>query len=325
MAEHKAPIGRVAVQHTVCGPVTFNGKGVHSNLPVSMTICPADANTGIVFVRTAPDGSEVEIPAIHSSVGATELCTIIGDPRGIFVATIEHLMAALRALGIDNARIEIDGAEVPVLDGSSHDFVAGLLKTGLMAQAARRRFIRVERPVRVDMGASFGEFTPHDGCFFDVEIDFDDPTIGRQRYSLELTPDSFAKEIARARTFGFMRDVEKLWEAGYALGSSFDNSVVISDDGVVNPEGLRFGDEFVRHKLLDAVGDLALSGLPILGAYRSYRGGHKLNAMVLKALVSDKTAWSYVEANGALGASGASVGRADHLGNQAVALAPSVS
>ena len=284
-----------SVQHTLNAPITFKGKGVHSNLPVSMTLHPSSANTGIYFIRSVADGAEIEIPATYEAVGATELCTIIGDPKGTFVATIEHLMAALRAMGVDNVRVDIDGAEVPVMDGSSHDFVTSIAEVGLMAQTARRQYIRIEKTIRVDMDSSFAELTPYDGCYFDVEIDFSDPAIGRQRFATDITPDSFISDISRARTFGFMKDVEKLWEAGYALGSSFENSVVIGDEGIINPDGLRFEDEFVRHKLLDAVGDLALSGVPIMGAYRSYRGGHKLNFLMLKALFENKDSWSFVE------------------------------
>lgn len=307
------------VQHTLNAPITFKGKGVHSNLPVSMTLHPSGANTGVYFVRCDADGTEVEISATHDSVGATELCTIIGNPKGIFVATIEHLMAALRALCVDNVRIDIDGAEVPVMDGSSHDFVTSITEVGLMPQTARRQYIRIEKPIRVDMGASHAELTPYDGCYFDVEIDFSDPTIGRQRFAADITSDAFTSEISRARTFGFMRDVEKLWELGYALGSSLENSVVIGEEGIVNQGGLRYTDEFVRHKLLDAIGDLALSGAPILGAYKSYRGGHKLNSLMLEALFENKDSWSFVESVG-VAATGASHGV---MSGQAAVLSPS--
>ena len=292
---------------------------MHSNLPVSMTLHPSNANTGISFIRSVGDESEIEIPATYEAVGATELCTIIGDPKGVFVATIEHLMAALSAMCVDNVRIDIDGAEVPVMDGSAHDFVTSIAEVGLMPQTARRQYIRIEKPIRVDMGDSYGELTPYDGCCFDVEIDFDDPAIGRQRFASDITPDSFVSDISRARTFGFMKDVEKLWEAGYALGSSFENSVVIGDEGIINPDGLRYADEFVRHKLLDAIGDLALSGMPLMGAYRSYRGGHKLNFLMLKALFENKDAWSFVEpVNHAPNGLGQGV-----MSESAVALSPS--
>ena len=284
-----------SVQHTISQSITFEGKGVHSNQAVSMILEPAPANTGIVFVRTAGEGRNVEIKARHDFVGATELCTIIGDPSGLFVATIEHLMAALAALSVDNVIIEITGPEVPVMDGSSAIFIEEICEAGLIAQAARRKYIKIENPIRVEMDGSWAEFQPHDGCEFDVEIDFSDPAIGNQRFITELTGDRFNREIARARTFGFMKDVEKLWKAGYALGSSFENSVVIGDEGIMNPEGLRFEDEFVRHKLLDAVGDIALAGAPILGRYRSYRGGHKLNFLMVKALFEQQDCWSYHE------------------------------
>lgn len=283
------------VQHTISQSVTFEGKGVHGDQPVTMTLAPAPANTGIVFVRMPGEEQEVTIRARHDFVGATELCTIIGDPNGTFVATIEHLMAALSAFSVDNVIVHITGPEVPVMDGSSYDFASKIECVGVIAQTARRRYIKIEKPVRVEAGGSWAEFQPHDGCEFDVEIDFDDPAIGSQRFITELSAETFKADIARARTFGFMKDVEKLWKAGYALGSSFDNSVVVGDDGVMNPEGLRFRDEFVRHKLLDAIGDLALAGSPIMGRYCSYRGGHRLNFMMVKALFDNKDCWSYHE------------------------------
>ena len=284
-----------SVQHTISQSISFDGKGVHGNQAVNMTLNPAPANTGIVFVRTTGEGRSIEIKARHDFVGSTELCTIIGDPNDLFVATIEHLMAALAALSVDNVIIDITGSEVPVMDGSSSVFIEEICEAGLIAQTARRKYIKIENPIRVEMNGSWAEFQPYDGCEFDVEIDFDNPAIGNQRFITELTGDQFSREISRARTFGFMKDVENLWRAGYALGSSFENSVVIGDKGIMNPEGLRFDDEFVRHKLLDAVGDLALAGAPILGRYRSYRGGHKLNYLMVKALFERQDCWSYHE------------------------------
>lgn len=309
-----------SVQHTISRAITFDGKGVHGNQAVSMTLNPAPANTGIVFVRTSGEGNTAEIKARHDFVGATELCTIIGDPNGLFVATIEHLMAALAALSVDNVLIDITGPEVPVMDGSSSIFIEEISDIGLIAQAARRQYIKIEQPIRIEMGGSWAEFQPYDGCEFDVEIDFDDPAIGNQRFITELTADRFSRDIARARTFGFMKDVENLWKAGYALGSSFENSVVIGGEGILNPDGLRFDDEFVRHKLLDAVGDIALAGAPILGRYCSYRGGHKLNYLMVKALFEQHDCWSYHE----LARSGfASAPRANISVEPAVALAAS--
>jgi UDP-3-O-[3-hydroxymyristoyl] N-acetylglucosamine deacetylase len=284
-------------QTTLNSRIDLSGVGVHSGQPVSISLLPADPNTGVIFQRTdvnEPDG--FDIPAIVRSVGATDLCTVLGDPVGINVATVEHLMAALRALDVDNVIVEIDSAEVPVMDGSSEVFVDAIGQVGLSRQAVRRRYIRVKKPVRVDMGASWGEFTPYEGTRYEIEIDFESELIGRQKFASDLTADIFRKELSRARTFGFMKDVERLWAAGYALGSSLDNSVVIGDgDKIINPEGLRYVDEFVRHKALDAIGDLALAGVPILGCFRSYRGGHKLNALTLRTLLSDADAFEVVE------------------------------
>ncbi|MNT22176.1 UDP-3-O-[3-hydroxymyristoyl] N-acetylglucosamine deacetylase [compost metagenome] len=207
-------------------------------------------------------------------------------------------MAAIYAMGLDNLVVEVDGPEVPIMDGSSAPFIDAIESAGIKNLGVKRRYIRVIKPVRIDSGASWAEFRPYDGTRFEVDIDFDTPLIGKQSWKGDLTADTFKNELSRARTFGFMRDVERLWAAGYALGSSLENSVVISDDNsVINMEGLRYAkDEFVRHKTLDAVGDLALAGAQFIGCYRSYRGGHKVNANALKALLSDRTAYEIVEA-----------------------------
>ena len=286
-------------QTTIREKIEFSGIGVHSGQPVTMTLLPADAHTGIVFNVTCPrSGDCQDIPAVFTSIGATDLCTVLGEMGGVYIATVEHLMAALRALNVDNVVVEIEGNEVPVMDGSSRPYVEAINKTGLKTLGAARCYIRVNKPVRVDMGASWGEFIPFSGSRFEVEIDFESEAIGRQTYRNDLTAEKFTNELSGARTFGFMKDVERLWAAGYALGSSLENSVVIGDDNrVINPEGLRYVDEFVRHKTLDAIGDLALAGAPILGCYRSYRGGHKLNSLVLKELLSDRDAFDFVEAS----------------------------
>lgn len=284
-------------QRTLDGRVSLSGIGVHSGQPVSLTISPAAPDSGISFLRTNIPGSpDVEIKAISSSVGATELCTVLGDPRGVFVATVEHLLSAFVGLGIDNAVVEIDGPEVPVMDGSAEAFVDAIDQAGVIVQKAARRLIRIRRPVRVEMGSAFAEFLPYDGCRFEIGIAYDCPVIGEQAFAVDLTPASFRKEIARARTYGYMKDVERLWAGGFALGSSLDNSVVIRDGRVVNAEGLRFRDEFARHKVLDAIGDLALAGAPIQGLYRSFKGGHKLNAMALASLLAQKDAWTLAPA-----------------------------
>ena len=281
-------------QRTLGDRARLSGVGVHNGQPVSMMLCPAEPDSGIVFVRSSPNLGEVEIPARSQVVSSTELCTVLGDPKGASVATVEHLLAAFAGLGVDNALIEIDGPEVPVMDGSAEPFVTAIDGVGLRAQAAPRRWIRIERPVRVEIGTAVAEFRPHPRARLEVSIDYACSVIGRQELCLDLTPKAFRRELARARTFGYMRDVDQLWAAGFALGSSLENSVVISENGVVNPEGLRYPDEFVRHKMLDAIGDLALAGLPIQGLYRSHRGGHKLNALAVSTLLADGDAWSIV-------------------------------
>ena len=283
-------------QTTLRDRIEFSGVGVHSGKLVTMALLPADADMGVVFSVSDPaSNTTLDIPGNVNSVSSTDLCTVLGDPDGVFVATVEHLMAALSAYGVDNVIVELDGAEVPVMDGSSHVFVEAIESVGLTSLAASRCYIRVKKPVRVDMGASWGEFIPYDGTRFEVEIDFDSKAVGRQKFASDMNADVFREEISRARTFGFMKDVERLWAAGFALGSSLDNSVVIGDDDtIINPEGLRYKDEFVRHKTLDAIGDLALSGAQFLGCFRSYRGGHKLNSLVLRKLLSEKDAFEFV-------------------------------
>jgi UDP-3-O-[3-hydroxymyristoyl] N-acetylglucosamine deacetylase len=199
-------------------------------------------------------------------------------------------------MGVDNATIEIDGPEAPIMDGSAAAFVTAIDQAGIVSQSARRRFIQVLKPVQVAIGDSFGELRPYaTGFRAEVEIDFANPAIGRQTYSLELSPEGFRREVSRARTFGCMNDVARLWSAGFALGASFENSVVFDETRLLNPEGLRYSDECARHKVLDMIGDLALAGLPMLGAYRSVRGGHKLNHAVLTSLLADRSAWRVVE------------------------------
>ena len=287
-----------AKQTTLREEVAVSGIGVHSGAPVTLTLHPADDDTGIVFQRVTADGTlEREIRADVRAVTATEFATVLGDASGPLCSTAEHLLAALRGLHVDNVVVEIDGPEVPIMDGSAAPFVDALDQAGLTARALPRRYIEVLKPVRVAKGDALGELRPYaHGFRVEAEIDFDHPLIGHQALALDIEPDSFRREIARARTFGFMKDVAKLWSGGYALGASLDNTLVVSEDRVLNLEGLRFADEFVRHKVLDALGDLALAGHPLLGAYRTVRGGHKLNHAVLSALMADTSAWRVVEA-----------------------------
>lgn len=309
-------------QTTLAGSISVKGVGVHSGEPTQAILHPADVNTGIVFQRTdLASSSDLEIPALWDRVSATELCTVIGDPTEASATTIEHLMAALAGLGVDNAVIELDRPEVPILDGSSVEWVAALDQVGLVEQTAYRRFIRVLRPVSVTRGDSTVELWPFDGQRFDVTIDFPTPVIGRQAMVFDLSAAGFRQEVARARTFGSIQDVEKLWAMGFALGSSLDNSVAIDGAKIVNPEGTRWPDEFVRHKLLDAIGDLALAGHPILGCFRSFKGGHRLNNLILHELFSDAHNWALETFEPAK----KSRGHADVLDGLAVpALAPDV-
>ena len=286
-------------QTTLRDQTLLSGVGVHSGLPVTVTLHPADAGTGIRFVRTGLDDCrEREICADIRAVTATEFATVLGDASGPLVSTAEHVLAALRGLGVDNAVVEIDGPEVPIMDGSAAPFVAAIDRVGIKTLDMPRRFIRVLKTVRVAAGSGYGELRPYArGLRIETEIAFDHPLIGRQDLAFDCTAETFRREIARARTFGFMRDVAKLWSAGYALGASLENTLVVTDTRILNPEGARFADEFVRHKALDAIGDLALAGAPLLGAYRSVRGGHKLNYAVLSALMADPSAWTVVEAD----------------------------
>jgi UDP-3-O-[3-hydroxymyristoyl] N-acetylglucosamine deacetylase len=289
---------RVGFQTTLRDRVAINGFGVHSAAPCQVILHPADVDSGVVFLRTGlPGGRERLLEAKRFNVTETALCTMLGDASGASVCTVEHLLAALSGLRIDNALIEIDGPETPIMDGSAADFVSAIDSVGVAQQSRSRRHLKVVKPVRVDRDGGFAEFLPAERGFrLDVEIDFESPAIGRQRRVFDLDPSTFRREIARARTFGFVSDIQKLWQAGYALGSSLENSVAIDGDAILNPEGLRYADEFVRHKALDAVGDLSLAGAPIIGLYRTYRPGHKLNALALEALLERRSAFEIVEA-----------------------------
>src|ERR1700742_145805 len=283
-------------QTTLRSQATVTGVGVHSGLPVNLTIGPASVDAGFIFVRSGLEGGDREVRATADSVISTELATVLGDRSGPLVSTAEHVLAALRGMGVDNATIEVDGPEVPIMDGSAAPFVAGVEQAAIVSQSAQRRFIQVLKPVQVAVGDSYGELRPYASGFrAEVEIDFANPVIGQQKFALELSAEGFRREVGRARTFGFMNEVARLWSAGFALGSSFENSIVFDEERLLNPEGLRFADECARHKVLDVIGDLALAGLPLRGAFRSVRGGHKVNHAVLTALMADRTAWRIVD------------------------------
>ena len=285
-----------ARQTTIAREVELVGTGVHSGAPVSVMLHPAEADAGLRFIVTDNTRVVAEISADVRNVKNLTLCTVIADENGGTVSTVEHLLAALRGLGVDNCFIEIDSKEVPIMDGSSAAFVEAIDEAGIRELSAPRKFIKVLKPIRVQDGDCWGELAPHSGFHLDVEINFDTPVIGRQRLAFEMTPSVFRNELSRARTFGFMSDVERLWKNGLALGANLNNTVAIGDDRVLNRDGLRCPQEFVRHKMLDAVGDLSLAGLPLLGAFRSVRGGHRLNSHVLQALFADETAWTIVHA-----------------------------
>lgn len=285
------------MQTTLAREIALKGVGVHAGVEATLTLKPAAANSGIVFVRSFADSAPRKATVSHKSVQATDLATVLGDRSGALVSTVEHLLATFNGLGVDNAVVEIDGPEVPILDGSADMFVSAVDGAGIVETDAARRYLRVLKTIRIETEQGFGELSPYDAGFrLEVEIDFAHAAIGRQRYAATLSPGVFRKELAPARTFGFVSDVERLWQAGYALGASLDNTICLGEDGIVNDTGLRFSDEFVRHKALDAVGDLSLGGLPMLARYRSYKGGHKLNFAVVDALLSDRSAYEIVEA-----------------------------
>jgi UDP-3-O-[3-hydroxymyristoyl] N-acetylglucosamine deacetylase len=284
-------------QTTLVDQVVIEGIGVHQGRPARVVLHPAEAGSGITFLRTnLPHGRERLIEARNHAVKDTQLCTVIGDDTGATIATIEHLMSALAGLGVDNVLVEVDGPEMPILDGSSRLFVDAIDQVGLKTLSVERKVVKILKPVKVEVGNSVVELLPRESGFrLDVEIAFDSKVIGRQAYGFELDPYRYRREIASARTFGFMRDVERLWKAGLALGASLENTIAVGEEGVVNPEGLRFSNEFVRHKILDAVGDLALAGYAIQGHYKAFCPGHKLNAMILDALFADRSAYAIVE------------------------------
>ena len=288
---------KFAKQTTLRKRAVLTGNGVHSNAPVQLVLHPSEADSGIVFLRTGlRDGGSRRIDAKWSRVSATDLCTVLGDVSLGSVSTVEHLLAALAGLGVDNVTVEVNGPEVPIMDGSAASFVAAIDRAGVKTLSAPRRYLKILKPIRVEHGRSFSELLPAESGFrLDVEIDYPVAAIGRQRKSLELRPAAFRREISRARTFGLLSDVERLWKMGFALGSSLANSVAVDAERILNPEGLRSKDEFVSHKILDAVGDLALAGAPIIGSYKAFCPGHKMNFLVLKALFADRSAYQFIE------------------------------
>jgi len=281
-------------QRTLRNSIRATGVGLHTGSKILMTIRPAPADSGIVFCRTdLPDRAEV--PARAGNVGETTLGTTLvqGNAR---VSTVEHLLSAFAGLGIDNARVEVNAPEVPIMDGSAGPFVFLLQSAGIAEQSTPKRFTRVKKTVRVEDGDKWAQFEPYEGFRVDFEIEFDHPVFKRrlQRASMDFSTTSFLKEIARARTFGFMRDLETLRARNLALGGTLDNAIVLDDSGVMNEDGLRYEDEFVKHKILDAIGDLYLLGHSLIGAFSGHKSGHGLNNRLLRTLLADPSAWEEV-------------------------------
>lgn len=287
-------------RHTLASAAVCAGTGLHSGKHVRMVLKPAAPGAGIVFERSDITDRDNLIEARAANVSGLRLGTTIANEAGASVATVEHLMAALAGLGVDDLLVELDGPEIPVMDGSSAPFVELIRRAGLKASAAPRRAIRVLKAVSVEFQGRTAAFLPSLKPVIDVEISFPHPAVGRQHYAFDISPEIFAGDVAAARTFGFKRDVDAMRAAGLALGGSMDNAVVLDDSGVINEEGLRFADEFARHKALDALGDLYLAGAPILALYQAHQPGHALNNAALKALLADSSAWKMVSISDAV-------------------------
>jgi UDP-3-O-[3-hydroxymyristoyl] N-acetylglucosamine deacetylase len=293
------PPGRLVeapgLQRTLRNRIGCVGTGLHTGARVSLTLHPAAPGTGIRFRRY--DRREAgEIRASYAQVCDTTMCTTLGDPSGIRVATVEHLMAALAACEIDNALIEVDGPEIPIMDGSAQPFVFLIECAGIVEQPQPRAWIEILKPVVVEAHGKRVALEPASGFEVECEIEFDHPVIRSQSLDFTFEPEAFKSEIARARTFGFAERVEELWARGLALGGSLKNAVVVSRDRVLNEEGLRYPDEFVRHKVLDSIGDLYLAGAPIRGRFSGRCAGHAMHNKLLRTLFADQQAWRYGEA-----------------------------
>lgn len=282
-------------QRTLKRIVQATGVGLHTGKKVTLTMRHAPANTGVIYRRTDLN-PPVDFPADAKSVRDTMLCTCLVNEHDVRISTVEHLNAALAGLGIDNIIIDVDAAEIPIMDGSASPFVFLLLDAGIEELNCAKKFLRLKNRVRVKDGDKWAELSAHNGFRLDFTIDFNHPAIdaSAQRYLLDFSADSFVRQISRARTFGFMRDIEYLQSRGLALGGSFDCAIVVDDYRVLNEDGLRFEDEFVRHKMLDAIGDLFMCGHNIIGAFTAYKSGHALNNKLLQAVLARQEAWEYV-------------------------------
>jgi len=281
-------------QRTLKNMIRATGVGLHTGAKVYMTLRPATANTGIVFRRTDLN-PPVEIKAEPYAVGDTRLSSCL-ERDGVRISTVEHLMSALAGLGIDNAYVDLTAAEVPIMDGSAGPFVFLLQSAGIEEQNARKKFIRIQKPTEVRDGDKWVRFEPHNGFKLTMSIDFAHPVFDKtpQSVTVDFSTTSYVKEVSRARTFGFMQEVETMRAQGLALGGSLDNAIVMDEYRVLNTDGLRYEDEFVKHKVLDAIGDLYLLGHPLIGAFSGHKTGHSLNNRLLRRLMEDKTCWELV-------------------------------
>jgi UDP-3-O-[3-hydroxymyristoyl] N-acetylglucosamine deacetylase len=281
-------------QRTLKSVVKATGVGLHSGVKVSLVLRPAQPDTGVVF-RRVDLKSPVDLKADPFGVGDTRLASCL-ERDGVKVATVEHLMSALAGLGIDNIYVDVDAAELPIMDGSAAPFVFLLQSAGIEEQNAAKKFLRVKKTVEVREGDKWARLTPFDGFRLEFSIVFNHPAVDRSasRAAIDFADQSYLREVARARTFGFMQDVETLREQGLALGGSLENAIVMDEYRVLNSDGLRYADEFVKHKILDAIGDLYLAGHPLLGAFSAHKSGHALNNMLLRALLADASAWEMV-------------------------------
>lgn len=280
-------------QRTLKNLIRATGVGLHTGAKVYMTLRPAPANSGIIFRRTDL-AQPVEIKATPHSVGDTRLSSCL-EQGGVRISTVEHLMSALAGLGIDNAYVDLSAPEVPIMDGSAGPFVFLLQSAGIEEQGAPKKFIRVLNPVMVEEGRKWVRLEPHNGFKLSLSIDFDHPVFDKMRQSVavDFSNTSYVKEVSRARTFGFMQDVENMRGQGLALGGSLDNAIVMDEYRVLNTDGLRYEDEFVKHKVLDAIGDLYLLGHPLIGAFSGHKSGHALNNQLLRRLLEDRKAWEF--------------------------------
>jgi UDP-3-O-[3-hydroxymyristoyl] N-acetylglucosamine deacetylase len=287
-------------QRTIKKPVDIIGIGLHKGIPIKMRLEPLDEDSGIIFYRS---DKKVSIPLKPENVVDTRMATVIGIETGdekVVISTIEHMLSAIYAYGIDNLRIILDNDEIPILDGSSSGFAMLINEAGIKEQTKTKKAIRIKKDVQVSDGAKVVSFKPSNSIVYDFKIKFDHPVIGAQKFHFDYSISEYVEEISRARTFGFLHDLQRLRAVGLALGASYENAIALDEHKVLNPEGLRYPDEFVRHKILDAIGDMALLGYTIIGHYSSFAGSHHLNHLLTKEVLKDPENYEIVELGEAL-------------------------